>query len=181
MADLPRDLVLRSILTMLEEGFEGPEDPARTWFVNNEADCGVFGTLDRLSAAEASRAPDPGRNTAAAHAEHLRFSLDVYTRYTRGEQPDPSWGKSWEVQEVDAARWDTLRTALRREYDAFVRAIGELPDPIDPVVLTGLVGSVAHAAYHLGALRQIAKARAGDAGGAPGVASATAETGANPT
>ncbi|HEX2205090.1 MAG TPA: DinB family protein, partial [Longimicrobium sp.] len=156
MADLPRDVVLRSILTLLAEGFEGPEDPKHTWFVNNEAGCGVFGTLDRLSAAEASREPGPGRSTAAAHAEHLRFSLDLYTRFVRGEKVRVDWAESWETQTVDAARWDTLRAGLRREYDAFVRAVGELADPVPPLVLTGLMGCGAHTAYHLGALRQIA-------------------------
>jgi hypothetical protein len=157
MPDLSRDAVLRAVMPILAEAFAGPADPRSTNFVNNEPDCGVFGTLDRLSAAEASTPPTPGRATAAAHAEHLCFSLDVSTRWLRGEHAHADWRGSWAVQAVDDAEWMKLRERLRDEYAQFLELIDARPE-VDEELLAGIVGTVAHAAYHLGALRHVALA-----------------------
>lgn len=154
MSQIPRETVLRAVLPILSEAFAGPADPRSTHFVNNEPGCGVFGTLDALTAEEASTPVEDGRATAAAQAEHLRFSLDVSTRWLRGEREKADWSASWAVQRVDEDAWTELRLALRRAYDEFVVVIHQVP--MDAELLEGVVASVAHAAYHLGALRQIA-------------------------
>ena len=159
MPDLSREAVLRAVMPILAEAFAGPADPRSTNFVNNEPDCGVFGTLDRLSTAEASTPPAPGRPTAAAHAEHLRFSLDVGTRWLRGEHTHADWRGSWAVHSVDDAEWIRLRERLRDEYAQFLELIDARLD-MDEELLAGIVGTVAHAAYHLGALRQVVLAAA---------------------
>ena len=157
MADLPREMVLRSLLEVLREAYEGPPDPSGTWFVNNQPDCGVFGTLAALPAAEASRAPGPGRPSAAAHAGHLRFSLDASARWIRGERARLNWGESWAVSAVDEPAWAELQDDLRRAYED-LRGTVERLESLDHDSLTGAVGALAHAAYHLGALRQVAAA-----------------------
>lgn len=162
MSDLSRETVLRAVLPVLSEAFAGAADPARTHFVNNAPDCGVFGTLDALSAEQASTPPAPGRPTAAAHAEHLRFSFDVSARWMSGADVSAEWARSWEVQALDEAGWTELRQALRRAYEDFVVGVHQRA-PIDEEFLAALVSTVAHAAYHLGALRQAALA----VGGAP--------------
>jgi hypothetical protein len=155
MPDLSREAVLRAVMPILAEAYAGPANPRSTHFLNNEPDCGVFGTLDRLSAVEASTPPEPGRPTVAAHAEHLRFSLDVSTRWLRGEHTHADWPGSWAVQTVDEAEWLRLRERLRDEYAQFLELIDARPE-MDEELLAGIVGTVAHAAYHLGALRQVA-------------------------
>ncbi len=157
MPDLSREAVLRAVMPILAEAYAGPADPRSTNFLNNEPDCGVFGTLDRLSAAEASMPPAPGRPTVAAHAEHLRFSLDVSNRWLRGDHTKADWSASWGVHAVDEAEWLRLRELLRDEYAQFLELIDDRPE-IDEELLAGMVGTVAHAAYHLGALRQAALA-----------------------
>ncbi|HEV3050649.1 MAG TPA: hypothetical protein VGX50_10085 [Longimicrobium sp.] len=154
MSEIPRETVLRAVLPILSEAFAGPADPRSTHFVNNEPDCGLFGTLEALTAEEASTPLEDGRATAAAQAEHLRFSLDVSTRWLRGERENADWPASWAVQRVDEDAWTELRIALRRAYEDFVVVIHQVP--MNAELLEGMVASVAHAAYHLGALRQIA-------------------------
>ena len=155
MSEIPRETVLRAVLPILSEAFAGPADPRSTHFANNEPDCGLFGTLDALTAEQASVAVDEGGATAAAQAEHVRFSLDVSVRWMRGEREEADWARSWEVREVDDDAWTELRQELRKAYDAFVVMVHQ--QPMDAELLEGLVASVAHAAYHLGALRQIAR------------------------
>jgi len=154
MSEIPRETVLRAVLPILSEAFAGPADPRSTHFVNNQPDCGLFGTLDALTAEEASTPVEDGRATAAAQAEHVRFSLDHSIGWLRGERGGADWRESWEVRQVDEDAWTELRLALRRAYEEFVVVIHQLP--MDAELLEGLVASVAHAAYHLGALRQIA-------------------------
>lgn len=155
MPEIPRETVLRAVLPILSEAFAGPADPRSTHFVNNEPDCGLFGTLDALTAEQASTPVEEGGATAAAQAEHVRFSLDVSTRWMRGEREKADWARSWDVMEVDDDAWTELRKELRRAYDAFVVMVHQ--QPMDAELLEGLVATVAHAAYHLGALRQIAR------------------------
>lgn len=155
MADLPREMVTTSLLALFDEVYAGPPAPSGTWVVNNEPDSGVLGTLGALSAADASRAPSPGRKTAAAHAEHLRFALEYAAKWLRGEVPDADWSASWAVSAVDAVQWDQLRGDLRRAYTE-TRALIEARESWEPALLTGSFAAAAHGAYHLGALRQIA-------------------------
>lgn len=155
MPDLSRQALLRAVMPILAEAFAGPADPRSTQFVNNEPDCGVFGTLDRLPAAQASTPPAPGRSTAAAHAEHLRYSLDVSTRWLRGDHSGADWPSSWAVQSVDDEGWMRLRERLRDEYAQFLELVDARAE-VDEELLGGIVATIAHAAYHLGALRQIA-------------------------
>jgi DinB family protein len=154
METLPRDEVMRAVEMVLAEGYEGPQDPRGTWFVNNSPDAGFFPTLDALSAEEASRAPGPGRSTVAAHAGHLRFSLEVSRRWVTGDRGPFDWSRSWAVREVDEGAWAELRAGIRQEYAAFRRALSEAKE-LDFLTFGGIVGAVAHAAYHLGAVKQM--------------------------
>jgi hypothetical protein len=171
MPDLSRQAVLRAVMPILAEAYAGPADPRSTQFVNNEPDCGVFGTLDGLSAAQASTPPAPGRSTAAAHAEHLRFSLDVSTRWLRGDHARADWPSSWAVQAVDEEGWVHLRERLRDEYAQFLELIDARTE-MDEELLGGIVATIAHAAYHLGALRQVAASASTSAAAAEGAARA---------
>ncbi len=154
MAEIARETVLRSLLMVLDEAYDGPADPRGTWFTNNALDSGVLGTLRGLSAADASRAPFPGARSIAAHANHVRFSLGISTRWLRGETPDDDWSRSWAVETVDEPAWSELREGIERGYHA-LRDVVEAREEWDELRLAGAAGAIAHAAYHLGAIRQL--------------------------
>lgn len=143
-----------SLLELFSEAYTGPNHPY-TWFIGNEAGSGLFGTLEKLSTEDASRV-QPSGTTVAAHTEHLRWSLAHANTFARGETPTGSWPESWSLREVDAGAWDDLRAALRREYETLLGAIKQQEDFSDPQTLTGIMALVPHAAYHLGAIRQMA-------------------------
>jgi hypothetical protein len=56
MAEIARETVLRSLLMVLDEAYEGPADPRMTWPTHDALDSGVLRTLRHVSAAGASHA-----------------------------------------------------------------------------------------------------------------------------
>ncbi len=154
---------------LFQEAYEGAQGPA-TWFVNNEPNQGVFGTLDNLTAEEASRPGPGGGPSVAAHTEHLRWSLANVNAVVQGHPWNPDWSGSWTVNEVTEGEWDALRGALRREYGGVAEALAnEDEDWSDPMKLTGALAMAPHAAHHLGTIRQMARSiRADTAPGASG-------------
>lgn len=145
-----------SLFTLIKETFEGP--PAGKSSAYLDQNCGLFQTLDGLSAEDASRAVAPGGATVAGHCEHVRFYLDVLMRYMQGRMGKVDWKESWLVSAVDAARWDELRDELRRAYallDTSLRSAEQWGER----GVGGAMAILAHTAYHLGAVRQILRAR----------------------
>lgn len=125
-------------------------------FVLNAGDAGLLASLDKLSAAEASHAAHQGA-TIAAHAEHLRFGLSLMNRWaTEGGNPfaGVKWYEAWKTNTVDEGRWKEIRTGLRQEVEHWHKALQQ-PREVVEIELSGVFGSVAHLAYHLGAIRQI--------------------------
>jgi hypothetical protein len=149
---------LTSLMTELVDG--APQTAA---YMLNRGDAGLLRSLDRLSAAAAS-AVAPGGSSIAAHVEHLRYGLSLMNRWAAGDNPfaDADWGQSWRNTTVSDADWRQLRAALRDETHHWIRALGT-PRDVDDIELNGMVGSVAHLAYHLGAIRQIDRAARGPA------------------
>ena len=127
-------------------------------FILNSGDIGLLRSLDKLSAGEASRSVNDGA-TIAAHAQHVRYGLSLMTRWaTEGGDPfaDAKWDEAWKTVDVDAPKWKEIRNGLRDEAVRWLMALGA-PRDVSQIELTGLIASVAHLAYHLGAIRQIAK------------------------
>ena len=127
-------------------------------FVLNTGDAGLLGSLDKLSAADASRSVNDGA-TIAAHAQHLRYGLSLMNRWA-GEGGDPfadaKWDLAWKTSVVDADAWQEIRNGLRDEAHRWLRAL-DSPRDVRDIELTGATASVAHLAYHLGAIPQIGK------------------------
>ena len=124
----------------------------------NTGDVGLLRSLDKLSAAEASRSVNDGA-TIAAHAQHVRYGLSLMTRWaTEGGDPfaDAAWDEAWKTAAVDAEHWKEIRNGLREEADHWLMALGA-PRDVSHEELTGMIASIAHLAYHLGAIRQVAK------------------------
>ena len=73
---------------------------------------------------------------------------------------DAKWEEAWKISAVDAAEWEEIRRGLREETHAWLGAVGS-PRDVTEVELAGMVASIAHLAYHLGAIRQIDKGARG--------------------
>jgi hypothetical protein len=146
-------MLRETLLELFSEAYTGPTHDY-TWFIDNAPGSGLFGTLSSLSAKQASQ-EGPSGATIAAHAEHLRWSLELANRYARGEQPQADWQESWTVKAVDAEAWQRLRGELRREYETLYAALAKQEDFADRQMLTGVLALIPHAAYHLGAIRQL--------------------------
>lgn len=139
---------------LLFEIIDGPADQKPTWVVSTEPASGVLGTLARFSAEQASASPAPGRRSAAAHAAHLRFSLELAVRRLKGENPPADWDGSWEPGIVDDAGWRDLQGRIRAA-SAALRTVVQDGETWDAMTFQGIIATVAHTAYHLGALRQL--------------------------
>lgn len=146
-----------AVATVLEEVLEGPRDPRETWVVSNRAGSGALGTLRALDAARAQSASGGG-TTAASHAVHLRYALDLAARALRGEDPfaDADWPSSWKIGALDDAAWRTLVDDLERTCVDVREALMARTAWDDRFLVTGAIALVAHSAYHLGAIRQLA-------------------------
>jgi hypothetical protein len=150
-----------TLTTLFTELVDGPPKGA---YMLNTGDAGLLRSLDRLSA-EAASAASQGGGSIAAHVEHLRYGLSLMNRWAGGEE-DPftgaDWSASWKLTTVSEAEWQALRDALRDEAHRWLAALGT-PREANRIELNGVVGSIAHLAYHLGAIRQIDRAARGPA------------------
>lgn len=149
--------LIRSLTTLFSELVDGAKAPVGGNFILNSGDAGLLASLDKLSAADASRSVHGGA-TIAAHAEHERYGLSLMNRWAlEGGNPfaDANWDEAWKTSTVDEERWREIRSGLRDEAHRWLEVLGS-PREVRPVELSGMIGSIAHLAYHLGAMRQIA-------------------------
>ena len=145
------------VSTLFGELAEGPRAKGGAYILNS-GDLGLLRSLDKTSAAAASRSVNDGA-TIAAHAQHVRYGLSLMNRWaTEGGNPfaNARWDEAWKISTVDAAAWDEIRTGLRDEVDRWLTAL-RTPREAGTIELSGMIGSIAHFAYHLGAIRQIDK------------------------
>src|SRR5574338_774371 len=109
MSTIPVSTVIDAFVTLLTEAYDGPPNPKETWFIDNEANSGILGILDTVSAEEASTVlgvSGQAGTTIAANAEHLRWSVSNANNTFRGQPWNPDWGESWKLKEADQAAWD---------------------------------------------------------------------------
>ena len=155
------DDVSSSLTTLFSELVDGANAP-RGAFVLNTGDLGLLRSLDKLSATDASTSVHSGA-TIAAHARHVQYGLSLMNQWA-AEGGDPfsnaKWDEAWKTSIVDDREWTEIRDGLRDETHRWLRALGASRE-VTPVELTGMIASVAHLAYHLGAIRQIAKSARG--------------------
>jgi hypothetical protein len=130
-------------------------------YMLNASDEGLLRSLDKLSAKDASALTTTG-SSIAAHVDHLRYGLSLMNRWSAGENPfgTADWSTSWKKTAVSDDEWTTRRAELRTETTRWLEALGT-PRDVQPIELNGIVGSIAHLAYHLGAIRQINQATRG--------------------
>ena|SRR5213592_3515650 len=124
-------------------------------YVLNRGDSGLLRSLDKLSATAASALTATG-SSIAAHVDHLCYSLSLMNRWAAGENPfdDADWTTSWRKTRVSAVQWKQLREELANEAHRWLEVL-QKPREVGQTDLNGVVASVAHLAYHVGAIRQI--------------------------
>ncbi|HET7456904.1 MAG TPA: DinB family protein [Gemmatimonadaceae bacterium] len=148
--------------TLMSELVHGSSDPRAPTYMLNQGDRGLLASLDRLAASAAS-ATHGGGASIAAHADHLRYGLSLLNRWAAGEPApwkDADWTASWKKNVVSDAEWRALRDDLRREARDWTDAL-RTPRELSDVESAWVAGSVAHLAYHFGAIRQIDRATGG--------------------
>ena len=149
---------LNRVLTLLFNELVSGPDKKTGGFMLNTGDAGMFRSLDKLSAGDASHAVNDGA-TIAAHVQHVRYGLSLMNRWAaEGGNPfaDAKWDEAWKVTSVDPAAWEEIRSGFREEAGRWAEALGS-PREVNVIELSGMIGSIAHLAYHLGAIRQIDK------------------------
>jgi hypothetical protein len=148
------DLIRKTASTLLAELVHG--SAADQAWVLNPNDPGLLASLEGLSASDASRARPGGGPPIAAHVDHLRYGLQLLNRWAAGENPfaDADYSASWRLRTVSAEEWEELLRELRREAERWSSEL-ERPRVLEEEERLGILASVAHLAYHLGAMRQI--------------------------
>lgn len=125
-------------------------------FILNGGDAGLLASLDKIDAREASKNSHGGA-PIAAHAAHVRYGLSLMNRWAGGEQnpfADADWSAAWQITHLTEKEWDGVRSELREECELWLGNLGRARE-VQPIELNGIIASVAHVAYHLGAMRQI--------------------------
>lgn len=144
--------ITNALIATLKMAFHGDEQQ-HGWYN------GLLFALEGVSAERASRPPAPGRATVAAHAEHVRFTLQVVNAWIRGENPEVDWADSWKVQTITAHDWDALRENIRQEFETLLSVIQDRAVWREPG-LTMMINNIGHTAYHASAIRQLLKSGA---------------------
>jgi hypothetical protein len=144
------DAILEQLFAVLREAFEGPRERS-SYFTDNRPEAGLFGTLANLDKDKVSR--PLGGSTIAAHVNHMVFAMEASAAEISGDRTPRNWKESWSLSAVDAEQWDRLLGKLRTAFSALNTAIA-LNGVESTDAMGASIGALAHAAYHLGAVRQ---------------------------
>ena len=154
--------ITRSLATLFSELVDGAKGARGSAFILNSGDAGLLASLDKLSADDASRSAHGGA-TIAAHVQHERYGLSLMNRWaTEGGNAfaNAKWDEAWKISRVDDNAWAEIRNGLRDEAQRWLQTLGT-PREVRGIELSGMIASIAHLAYHLGAIRQIAASARG--------------------
>ncbi len=150
-----------TLIDQYRETFEGEVTKGMCWITDGTHESAVFGAIDALTPEQALASPTPGARSIAAHTAHLRFALDLTATRLRGENPPADWASSFNLRDSSPAGWESLKRDLHRAYDTVLAILqesrGKQVQELPPINLVGLAATIAHNAYHLGAIRQIAQ------------------------
>jgi len=153
--EIVRSSALHRAMTRLFGELVDGTGPDGAWMLNGR-DPGLLRSLDKLTAVEASRIPENGSSSIAAHTGHLRYGLSLLNRWSRGENAfaDADYTASWRRATVNEDEWSDLRQELRKETERWLDSLRRERD-LKESELNDIIGSIGHLAYHLGAIRQI--------------------------
>lgn len=152
------DNLAAALTALITELLHGAPDVTVPTFMLNRGDGGFIRSLERLTAAQASVASHGG-GTIAGHVEHLRYGFSLLNRWAAGEDAPwdtADWTTAWRTTTVDDTEWRSLVANFRREADAWLETLRS-PHEYTAEELKWFLGNTAHLAYHVGAVRQIAR------------------------
>ena len=143
---------IEAVAYLLRETFEGSPEGQPSAYLDRGV--GFFNTIDDLSADQVSK--DYGDTTIAAQTEHAKFYLDRLCEFIGGRTERVNWEDSWLIETVNEDEWNALRSSVKKAYEGALKCLAST-DSWDSSKIGMAMGLVAHTAYHLGAVRQIAK------------------------
>jgi hypothetical protein len=149
---LQTEYFVESAAYLLRETFEGSPEGQPSAYLDRGV--GFFSTLDSINAGQASS--EVGNTTIAAQTEHAKFYLDRLCEFIDGRTERVNWEDSWLIETVDDQEWDALRVTVRNAYTNALKCLAAV-DSWDTSKAGMAIGLIAHSAYHLGAIRQLAK------------------------
>ena len=154
--EINEKVVLKTLKTLLLELIDGP--PGMSCWILNHDSAGLIVTLKQLAVETACKKPTPQRKSIAAHAQHVLYSLELLNRWAAGEPnvfQTADWAAAWTDDQLAQEEWYTITRDLEIKAHSWMRRMQE-PREWDELAFTGTIASVAHVAYHLGAINQIA-------------------------
>ncbi|MBA2494602.1 MAG: DinB family protein [Acidobacteria bacterium] len=153
MKTINQEFFTNNILSLLKETFEG-SSPAGSAYLDRGV--GVLNTIDKVLAEKASQSIGENGATIAAHLDHARFYLVILLEFMNGRTEKVDWDESWTVRTVNETQWNSLKENTKKAYQKVTKTFQTIEDWDDDKV-GGAMAIVVHTAYHLGAIRQIAK------------------------
>jgi hypothetical protein len=148
------EIMISSMLDILNELYIGTENE-ESWVIDANPGHGFTRSIKTISAKEASTPIVEGGSTIAAHTYHLKWSLDFAMEFYKGSQPTGNWPESWRIKEVNETEWAALQQDLLESYNKIKEAVTAVKDWSNPYLLKGTISLLPHAAYHLGAVKQL--------------------------
>ena len=121
-----------------------------------DADTGWTQTLAAVTAAEASREVVPGGTTIAGQTAHAAYYLELFAAIIENRHVAADWPGSFAPSTVDERAWAEQKARL---FGAADRVAGHMrANPQWPELhVRSALGALVHLAYHLGAVRQMAR------------------------
>lgn len=152
MKTIAQEDFTQALNILFKEAFEGMQGSVGNIFLDR--DVGIFSTLGNIEADKASI--EYGSTTIAAQCEHVRFYLELMNNFLCNNYRMMDYNLSWKIKTVDEDDWDDLRQNLARMYQT-VSDTFKQSDEWNLDTITIAMGMLTHTAYHLGAIRQLAK------------------------
>jgi len=138
--------------------------PGSGSWVLNRKDPGLLKSLDLLTSEQASKVPDSGGSSIAAHVDHLRYGFQLLNRWSAGDEQafaDADFSAAWRRNTVSQEEWASLREDLRTEAIVWRKSLKHSKNGGPGI--DARIASVVHLAYHFGAIRQIDRTLRGPA------------------
>ena len=154
------DMLRAAMATLLRELTAGT--PPTGGYMLNRGDNGLFASLERISAEEASMIVSGG-SSIAAHVDHVMYYLALMNRWAAGEKnpwKGADWKASWTRTSVTQESWASLRHAFETETQRWLQTVSQ-PREVNETELTSMLASIVHLAYHIGAIRQMNRVTGG--------------------
>lgn len=145
-----KDAVLKELTEILRETFEGGLPGQGTQYLDHNS--GIYPTMDRLTAEQASFSWQ-GIPSIASHIRHMHFHLQVVVEWMDGKRHKRDWLASFQPYTVTPEEWQQLKTDFEATRQVFLDRMQQLSE--SEIAEDMGHGTVAHLAYHLGAVRQL--------------------------